>query len=242
MKKTAVTFALQISAMLGNKEAQAVVRADVINAAILTAVKGNSTPWIDGMAVAAKGKGKIADALMAGFHAVGMISVLIKPQDPMGKDERAEKNSAEADRLTDIFFDAFDASMPAELTKEEKEAKKAERDAKKATEVTEAAEKLIAERGLVPADKILSESDILREALALIKAGAAGNALMDDFMDALGVPAALETARMEGRTKLLAEQAEAAMLKSIADAQATPAAPKATKRTSKAKDKEATPA
>jgi hypothetical protein len=235
MKKTAVTFALQISAMLGNKEAQSAVRMDIINAAILTAVKGNSTPWIDGMAVAAKGKGKIADALMAGFHAVGMIPVFIKPQDPMGKDDRAEKNAEEADRLTAVFFGAFDASMPKEKTKEEKEADKAEREAAKATALAEAVEKEISARGLVSADKLASDGDIINAALALLIAGKVGDALAEEFRAALGVPSMLAQSFADGKAAGLAEAAEAQAAAAIASASAAPA-PKATKRTAKKAD------
>lgn len=187
MKKSvsAVSFAVQISALCGDKSAVVTVRRDIIRTAIRVAVGGNSTQWMQGAATAATAKGKVAKALTAGFQAIGHIPALFKPQDVVTVSEKATAIDARTDALTEDFFAAFDATMPAEKTEAEKDAAKAEREAAKATAQQEAIEQAIKERGLVPADSLASDGDVFTAALAMVKAGKFGAALLEELQFAV---------------------------------------------------------
>lgn len=249
MKKTtlsaAVTFAVQVRAMCGNKEAQAAVRVDMIRAAILVAVKGNSTDWKAGAAEAAQGKGAVAKALAAGFDAVGVISVAFKPQDAkaMTAPQKQEAIDAAVSAHLEAFMAAFDAEMPKEPTEAEKQAKKEEREAAAAAKLSEAVEAAIAERGLVSADSIATDGEIFNAALALFKAGKFGPALVEEMRAALNVPAMLAQAFNDGKAAALAEavdtQSAAQAISKAAQAISKAAAPRRGKGKGKAAQAEA---
>jgi len=219
---TAATFAVQIRALMGDKIAAVIVRNEFVRAAILTAVKGNATPWLDGMAEAAKGKGAVAGALMAGFHAVGMIAVFIKPQEAVSAEDRAERNSAEADRLAAIFADAYSAAMPAEPTEAEKQAKKAEKEVAQAVALQKAVDEEVKKLGLIdPVTHVATTGDVIRAMLAIVKDGKVGDTELDDLRAALGMEAIKTQAYNDGMVTGLAKAADDATALALSKA-ATP--------------------
>jgi hypothetical protein len=223
--KQNLDFQTQIAALAGNKQAGAALRLNIIFTAALTAVKGTDKYWLAGAAEAAKSKSIQGKALHAGFVAVGYIALFIKPQEQITAEERAARNEAEAERLANVFETAYLAALPAEKTEAEKEQAKAKKAEEQAAAVKVAVEKEIAERGLVAADSIMTDSDVLRAALALLVTGRAAPGLMDDFRNALGVPAALAQSFAEGKAAALAEFADKQAGAAIAAAGAAAGAP-----------------
>ncbi len=193
--KPNATFANFIASLCGDKQAVAAVRQEAVRSAIVVALKGTKEHWLDAAAVAGKGKGAAAKALLSGFMAVGMIAVLIKPQEAVTAEERADRIAVQADILLEQFEAAYNEAMPKDKTAAEKETAKAEKDAKKAKEVSDGVEAAIKARGLVAPETLATDAQVLALALTLITGGKLGDALAGEFRAALGFNDAISAAK-----------------------------------------------
>lgn len=220
-KSTAATFAVQIAALCGDRASAALVRQDTVRTAIVVALKGNASQWLEGAAVASKAKGSMGKALSAGFQAVGAIAVLIKPQEAVTAAERAERIAARADELAASFEAAVIAALPAEKTAAEKDAAKSVKAAAHDKEVDDKVTAAIKELGLVPADTLATDSQVLARALSLIIAGKCGTTLADELRAALGVSEYEQAAYSKGKAAALAELSDKATGKRTAPKKAT---------------------
>lgn len=204
------TFATFILAQCGDKSAAAVVRMETVRAAIVVALKGNKTQWMDAVAAVAKLKTTQAKAFRAAFMATGDIGALFKPQESIPAAEKAAAIEAKADEMVLTFETAYLAELPPEKTADERAAAKAAKVAKKEKEVADGIEAAIKERGLVPADTIATDGQVIAAALQLLLSGKVGETLKDEMRAALGFAEATAAAFADGKAAALAELADKA--------------------------------
>jgi hypothetical protein len=201
----APSFATWILSQCGDKQAQATIRIETVRAALIVALKGNKTQWMDAFKAVADKKTGTAKAFKSAFMALGEVSALFKPQDSISAKDKADAISAKADELVLVFDAAYQAEIPAEKTDAQKAAAKAEKEATKAKEIADAVSATIKEKGLVPADALASDAQVLALALTLIQSGKIGTTFADEFRHALGFESAKSAAFAEGKAHALAE-------------------------------------